>query len=118
MSNDANQFDEQERTFSTAAVLGLMLMVGAAIAGGPLGMAAAVIGATLFGYAMCTAFWPANDGFTPRATCRPERDGADTPAEPEPEALRVLQALAPSPGRTWRERVTSAAEANTAGRGR
>lgn len=117
MRDDANQLDAAERKFSTAAVLGGLLLAGAAIAGGALGMAAAVLGGTLVGYAACNALWHGNDGFPPSA-CPPERDRGDTAAEPESEAVHILQALTPAPARTWRERVTPAAQPDTVERGR
>ena len=116
MEENADRLDDKEKWFSAAAVLGLMLMVGAAFIGGPLGIAAAVIGGTVFGYAMCTAFYPDKGAACTLRTCRPERDGTDTPAEPEQAIFLYPHATESVP--KWLERVERAAEGEAAKRGR
>lgn len=116
MEENADRLDEKEKRFSVAAVLGLMLMVGAAFIGGPLGIAASVIGGTMFGYAMCTAFCSDKGDACTLRTCWQERDGTDTPAEPE-QAIILYPHATKSVGK-WLERVERAAEGEAAKRGR
>ncbi len=119
MSDDANHFNE--RMFYTAVLAGGMLLIGAAFAGVPLslaGAALAVICGTMIADAAHSARRPDQSHTGTPAPRQPERDRADPAAEPESEALCILQALTPAPGRSWRERVTPAAQPDTEERGR